>query len=128
MAGLRVLVCVTGQKTCERLIQEGAEIARELDGTVSVVHVAGQRTVLGSAQEGEALEYLFRTADEHGADMAVLRADGALDAMDVLVQYALAQEADCIVVGMAQGKAGGSFAEQLRARLPSVEVRSVYAS
>ncbi len=125
MAGLRVLVCVTGQMTCERLIQEGAQIAKELDGSVSVVHVAGHRTVLGNPQEGEALEYLFRTADENGADMTVLRAD---DALDALVQYAVAQEADCIVVGMAQGKAGGSFAEQLRARLPSVEVRSVYAN
>ena len=36
----RVLVCVTGQKSCERLIEEGASIAQEHNIELSVVHVA----------------------------------------------------------------------------------------
>ena len=122
---IKVLVCVTGQKTCDRLIQEGAAIAGQLDGKVSVVHVAAKgAAILGNHREGEALEYLFRAADEVGADMTVLRAE---DVMDTLVDFAREQQVDCIVVGAGRGREGGDFAEQLRMRLPSVEVRSVYA-
>ncbi len=122
---IRILVCVTGQKTCERLIQEGAAIARQLEGKVSVVHVAAQgAAILGNHREGEALEYLFRAADEVGADMTVLRAD---DTMDTLAAFAREQQADCIVVGGAPGREGSDFAERLRLRLPNVEIRSVFA-
>ena len=122
---IRVLVCVTGQKTCERLIQEGAAIAGQLDGKVSVVHVAAKgAAILGNHREGEALEYLFRAADEVGADMTVLRAG---DVLDTLVAFSREQQVDCIVVGVARGRDGGDFAERLRMRLPHVEVRSVYA-
>ena len=122
---IRVLVCVTGQKTCERLIEEGARLAVQLDGKVSVVHVAGQGSAfLGNQKEGEALEYLFRAADEVGADMTVLRAD---DVMDTLVEFARKQGADCVVVGTGAGREGGEFAERLRMRLPDTEIRSVYA-
>jgi len=121
---IKVLVCVTGQMTCERLIREGADIAAQLDGRVSVVHVAAQgAAILGNRREGEALEYLFRAADEVGADMTVLRAD---DVMDTLVDFAREQRVDCIVVGAGHGREGSDFAERLRVRLPSVEVRSVY--
>jgi K+-sensing histidine kinase KdpD len=124
MAGLRVLVCVTGQKSCVGLIQEGARIAGELEGTVSVVHVAAQgANFLGNPKEGEALEYLYRAAEEVGADMAVIRAD---DALDTLVTYTQEQQADCMVVGTGRGRQGNDFAEKLRLRLPGVEVFSVY--
>ena len=122
---IRVLVCVTGQKTCDRLIQEGARIAGQLDGKVSVVHVAAKgAAILGNHREGEALEYLFRAADEVSAEMTVLR---AADALDTLVAFADGQQADCIVVGTASGRDGDAFAQRLRARLPNVEVRSIYA-
>ena len=35
-----VMVCVTGQKNCERLIREGAQIASIREVGVHVVHVA----------------------------------------------------------------------------------------
>jgi len=92
---------------------------------VSVVHVAAKgAAILGNHREGEALEYLFRAADEVGADMTVLRAG---DVLDTLVAFAREQQVDCIVVGTASGREGGDFAERLRMRLPNVEVRSVYA-
>lgn len=120
---LKVLVCVTGQKTCERLIQEGARIARQLEGKVSVVHVAAKgAAILGNQHEGEALEYLFRAADEVGAEMTVLRAD---DVLDTLVAFAGDQQVDCIVVGASRDRDSNAFAQRLRARLPNVELRSV---
>ena len=50
----RVLVCVTGQKSCEHLIHVGAEIAREDGAELSVVHVAKMgANFLGSASEAQ---------------------------------------------------------------------------
>ncbi|MCL2810979.1 MAG: universal stress protein [Clostridia bacterium] len=122
---VNVLVCATGQRTCERLIREGALIAGELEGRLSVVHVAPKgAAILGNDREGEALEYLFRAADEVDADMTVLRAG---DVMDTLVAFARERQADCIVVGTAPGKNGDAFAQRLRVLLPGVEVRSIYA-
>lgn len=121
---IKVLVCVTCQRTCDRLIEEGAIIAKQLDGKVSVMHVAAQgEAFLGSPKEGEALEYLYRAAEEVQADMTVLRADQVLD---TVVAFAREQQVDCMVVGTGSGREGGAFAEQLRIRLPGVEVRSIY--
>jgi K+-sensing histidine kinase KdpD len=121
----QVVVCVTGQRTCARLIQEGAALAKPADGKVSVVHVAEQGAAfLGSASEGEALEYLFRAADEVGADMTVLRAE---DVMDTLATFAREREADCVVLGVGPGREYRDFTARLRTLLPDVEVYSVYA-
>jgi len=122
---INVLVCVTGQKTSERLIREGALIAEQLEGKVSVVHVAPKgAAILGNDHEGEALEYLFRAAGEVDADMTVLRAG---DVLDTLVAFVRERQADCVVVGIAPGKDGDAFAQRLRVSLPNVEVRSIYA-
>lgn len=123
---LRVMVCVTGQKTCERLIREGARIAAEIEGEVHVVHVAtGGAPFMGVSpeQEAEALEYLFRRAQEYGADMEVVRADSAVDA---LVRLAQEHDVDCVVLGAARGRGAQDFAVQLRSRLPHADVRVVY--
>ena len=119
-----VLVCVTGQKTCARLIREGAALAARTGGTVSVVHVAEPgRAILGNHREGEALEYLFRASGEVGADMTVLRAENALN---TLYEYAADKGVGCVVVGLGSGRSGNDFAEKLRMLLPGVDIRSVY--
>ena len=119
-----VLVCVTGQMTCERLIKEGAAIAARSGGEIRVVHVAAPgQAILGNHREGEALEYLFRASGEAGADMTVLR---AADAGEALAALARDMRAGCVVVGAGRGRDGGVFAERLRALLPGVDVRSVY--
>lgn len=35
-----IMVCVTQQKTCERLIKKGKELKDKIDGELHVVHVA----------------------------------------------------------------------------------------
>ena len=57
---MSVLVCVTGQKNCERLIVAGARIAREENLPLNVLHVVHSGgSVLGFVNEPEALEYLL---------------------------------------------------------------------
>ncbi|QUH18512.1 universal stress protein [Alkaliphilus sp. B6464] len=69
-----IMVCVTKQKTCEKLIQSGVKIKEQRDGDLFVVHVAPTGwNFLGNSQEGEALDYLFEISKAVGADMTVLR-------------------------------------------------------
>ncbi|GAB6087110.1 adenine nucleotide alpha hydrolase family protein [Alkaliphilus crotonatoxidans] len=68
------MVCVTQQKTCERLIKKGQEIKRKLGGDLLVVHVAPEGyNILGNTHEDEALEYLFDISKSVEAEMTVLR-------------------------------------------------------
>lgn len=71
-----ILVCVTQQKTCERLIRKAAELRDELKGSLFVIHVAkNDWNFLDNIKESEALEYLFVISKSVGANLTVLRAD-----------------------------------------------------
>ena len=74
MENTHVLVCVTGQKNCERLISAGARRAEKLEAGLMVLHVAREdEHVMGSPSEAEALQYLFEKSAEQGGDMRVVR-------------------------------------------------------
>lgn len=125
MEELSVLVCVTGQKSCHRLIQEGDRLAQDLNAQLCVLHVARPGDgLLGDAQKGEAeaLEYLFEIAREHGAQMSVVR---ALDVIETIVQQAEKVNALVLVLGSAR-KGRVSSIDGLHARLPDVQFHIVY--
>lgn len=55
-----IMVCVTQQKTCERLIKKGVQLKEKYSSNIYVIHVAKEGTdILGDKNEGNALEYLF---------------------------------------------------------------------
>lgn len=124
MEALHVLVCVTGQKTCERLIAEGDRLARELGAELSVVHVAKQGAGLlgGNVAEAEALEYLFQISSEHGADMAVIRSD---DVAPTITHHARKLGATVMVLGSPR-KEQQDFTRELKSHLTDVEFHIVY--
>lgn len=75
-----IMVCVTVQKNCERLIKFGEEMASDLHGKLYVVHVAKTGTnFLGNPDESEALEFLYQISNNAGADMAVLRSNNVTE-------------------------------------------------
>lgn len=121
-----VMVCVTGQKTCERLIHEGAQIASVKGVGVHVVHVAheGERFMGGEDSEAEALEHLLRRSGEVGADMTVLHAK---DPKASLRDYAVEHGVGVVVLGVAPGTDALAFARALEAQLPGVEICPVRA-
>jgi len=81
-----VMVCVTQQKTCERLIKYGHEFLGNDVGELFIIHVAHyQFKFLGNNQEGEALEYLYEKALEYGANLTVVRSNHVLDTLVDLV-------------------------------------------
>jgi K+-sensing histidine kinase KdpD len=93
----RVMVCVTRQKTCERLIKIGQKLVNGQGGTLNVVHVIKTGVhVLGNPDEGEALEYLFQVSKEAGADMTVLRSENILN---TLLDFAKKNQITEIVMG-----------------------------
>lgn len=82
-----VMVCVTQQKTCERLIKYGSEFLGENKGELFIIHVAHyQFKFLGNSQEGEALEYLYEKAMQYGANLTVVRSNNVLDTLVDLVE------------------------------------------
>lgn len=112
------MVCVTVQKTCERLIREGAALSG--DAGLRVVHVVRPgAAVLGEGNESNALEYLFRISREYGAEMDMLRAD---DVIATIVDFAARNGIVNLVIGATPAKSQVDVAATLRARLPGVRI------
>lgn len=125
MEELSVLVCVTGQKSCHRLIREGDRLSQELNAQLCVLHVARPGDdLLGDAQKGEAeaLEYLFEIAREHGAQMSVMRAQ---EVVETIARHAEKVNALVLVLG-APRKGRVSLIDALRARMPDIQLHIVY--
>ena len=114
-----VMVCVTNQRSCERLIQRGMEL--KTDGVeLHVVHcVQTGQNFMGTPFEADAIEYLFTAAQVAGAELTMLRADNVDDA---LVEYAQANSVGMIVMGASPERNRGSNSIMLRLqrRLPDV--------
>lgn len=82
-----VMVCVTQQKNCDRLIRYGNEFLGDQKGELFIIHVAHyQIKFLGNSQEGEALEYLYEKALEYGANLTVVRSNDVLETLSDLVK------------------------------------------
>lgn len=64
-----VLVCVTPQLECERLIQSGAQIAKELNLGLEVLSVFHEKE--GFKPNSQALEHLYECAKLENAHMSV---------------------------------------------------------
>lgn len=92
-----ILVCVTQQKTCERLIKHGATLNSKVEADLYVIHVAKDGfNFLGNAKEAEALEYLFGISKQAGADLTVLRSENIADA---IVEFANNKNIGHIILG-----------------------------
>lgn len=112
------MVCVTVQRTCERLIREGARLAG--DEGLSVVHVVKSGgAVLGGDSDAGALEYLFQISRTYGAQMDMLRSD---DVLGTIADFARAGGIAYLVIGEAPRRGHTDVAASLRARLPDVRV------
>ncbi|MBK5245969.1 MAG: universal stress protein [Peptostreptococcaceae bacterium] len=82
-----VMVCVTQQRTCDRLIKYGHKLLGKSKGELFIIHVAHYEfKFLGNSQEGEALEYLYEEALEYGANLTVVRSNHVLETLVELVE------------------------------------------
>ena len=96
-----ILVCVTQQKTCERLIKKAAGLRNTPGSALFVIHVTrNDLNFLDTIQEGEALQYLFNVSKAVGASLSVLKSD---DITGAIADYALENRISCIVMGDSPG-------------------------
>lgn len=91
------MVCVTGQRTCQRLIDYGSGMKESTDDKLYVIHVAPENfSFLGHEKEGEALEFLYEKAREAGAELTVER---SADVISTLIRLVDKNEINQVVVG-----------------------------
>lgn len=106
-----VLVCVTVQKDCGRLIEAGKTEAEKSGLPLHVLHVSAGKNLLGNPDAAQALNYLYALAREADAEMNILY-DG--DAQKAIAGYAARHGARTLILG--QDKSG--FAARLQGLLP----------
>lgn len=113
-----IMVCVTRQKTCDRLISRGEELRGGDENThLYVVHsVQKGHNFLGIPYEGEAMEYLFTAAQLAKAELALLRSD---DVESALFEFAKTHDIKVMVMGTAASQ-GENIVTRLQRRLPDV--------
>ncbi len=92
-----IMVCVTQQKSCKRLIKRGSEIRQNIDGDLHVIHVVKEGwKYFGKLKESDALEYLFDISKSYGADLTVIK---ATDIEETLKDFAEENNIEIIVMG-----------------------------
>ncbi|BEP28108.1 universal stress protein [Helicovermis profundi] len=70
----KIMVCVTQQKSCERLIQRGNELRKNDSDELFVIHVVKENwKYFGKLKESDAIEYLFDVSKEYGANLTVIK-------------------------------------------------------
>ncbi|MFY9176627.1 MAG: hypothetical protein WBI74_04755 [Caldicoprobacterales bacterium] len=115
-----VLICVTRQRSCERLIRVGYERSKLSGGKPYVIHVAPiGENFLGNPKEGEALDYLFDISKQVGAEMTVLRSD---EVVEVLSSFSEKHGIGIMVLGEPpKSQHKSNIIERLKRKLKDVE-------
>jgi K+-sensing histidine kinase KdpD len=114
-----VLVCVTGQRDCDRLIHAGKCIAEQRKVSLQVLCV--QPTSQGIHGDCKELEYLRQTSKEANAEMTVYFNN---EAACTAAAFAHQVGAVHIVTGMAEEPVNG-FIDVLHSLLPEVPISMV---
>lgn len=113
----KVMVCVTRQTTCQRLIRQGAAIAQQLGQELIVVHALRQyERILSSSDESAALEMLFEEANKYEGQMIVIRCE---DVLEGLTKCAKVNNVGLMILGASPQNAQ-SVCEEIRRRMPRV--------
>ncbi|MEX1376931.1 MAG: universal stress protein [Eubacteriales bacterium] len=118
---INIMVCVTRQRSCERLIKRAVSMNEETGGSIGVVHVAGlNENLMGNPDEGAALDILFSVSKYNGAQMHMLRSD---DLTETLVEFAKEHDVDILILGESKstGNKVKSIVSAFNKHLPNVE-------
>lgn len=122
MKNKNVMVCVTQQKTCERLIVSGYSMLNKNTDKLFVIHVVNEKdNFLNNDSDGEALEYLFNVSKKVGADLTVLRSKNVEMAME---EFAKKNDITHMLMGASPNSDGfesQNITLKLKNSLPNVE-------
>lgn len=119
-----IMVCVTQQLTCERLIHYGKLFKDKVNGQLHIIHVAGEEdNFLGNKKENEALEYLFEISNKAGADLTVLR---SRNIEKTIVDFAKDKNISHIILG--ENNSDNGITENLKADLKNCDFHVISQS
>lgn len=93
----RIMVCVTQQKSCERLIDYGVKLVTNDADELHVIHVVKENwKYFGQLEEKDALDYLFEVSKTNNAMLTVTKAK---DIELALAQFAEKNKITDIIMG-----------------------------
>lgn len=92
-----VMVLVTDQIMCERLITSGKRLADKRNASLMVINIGRPST----AYNPDAIEHLFRVSREHGAAMSIYYSE---DPEKQLISIIRDEAPEAVVTGMPQRK------------------------
>ena len=102
--GMRnVMVCVTQQRTCDRLIKFGHEMLTDQGGELHIVHVTGIQDDTYEDDNKTALAYLYTRAAAYGAQLTIEQSD---DVVETLVELVRKHKITHIVMGESREATG----------------------
>ena len=111
-----VIVCVTDQKSCSRLIKAGYDMAQNLGAQLRVLSI--QPEVKLGQNEGTALDILFGIAKEVGADMTVYYSD---DSINMAISYLKEFAVSALIAGE-PGQNGNGFIDRIAVSCPEIKI------
>ncbi len=97
----RIMICVTQQKSCERLIERGAKLRIGKD-ELFVIHVVKEDwRYFSEMKESDALDYLFEVSKAYQANLTVLKSP---EIETTLSSFAEKNKVNIIVMGESKEK------------------------
>ena len=91
-----IMICVTQQKSCERLIDRGVQLKTNDDDLFEVHVVKDNWKYFGELKESDAMEYLFEVSKKNHASITVLK---STDIEITLSEFAKKNHVNIIVMG-----------------------------
>ena len=112
---MNVMVCVTTQQICERLIKAGHELIKDREDTLYIIHIAHYDFYFsGMSEEGEALDYLYEKALEAGAALQVVRSNNVVNTIAHLIEE---NQIDRVILGKTREIGSTGVKEKLEKNL-----------
>lgn len=115
-----VLVCVTDQETCSRLIQSGSQLASLLRTPLKVISVRHRGTEKWFASEE--MEYLYQVAKQLNAEMIIRFHNSASEAV---AEYIENNPVEVVIVGEPPEPGHSVFISDLESHFPKLSIISI---
>lgn len=115
-----VLVCVTDQESCGRLIETGRKLADITDSPLKVICVRPRRSAYWFASDE--VEYLYNKSKQLDAEMIIRFHDYALEAV---VDYMNTHDIHSVIVGTPPQPGQSVFISGLEEQFPDLPIISV---
>jgi K+-sensing histidine kinase KdpD len=121
-----VMVCITQQKTCERLITKGYELKKCIHGkNLFVYHVVTENAkFLNSDKESDALEHLFSITKKFNGNMVVTKHDNVVKS---IVDFVKNNNISDIIIGESpiSNQDEDTIIDKLTRALPNLNINMI---